>query len=267
MPVRCSWFGFEAKQVRAAVLAVLAAAAMVGATGCERLINGPAKLHEVEPRPDKVLAFNDLYQSNCAACHGVDGKNGPAVTMNNPLYYGIASDEIITKWTANGGPGGLMPAYATSAGGLLTDDQVKAIVVGMRQRWAKPATLVGMNLPPYAATHPGDVSHGAIVWGQACASCHGVATADGRVPHPGKSGNVSDPTYLALISDQGLRTIIIAGRPDLGQPDYRGDVPGHALTDTEITDVVAWLGSHRIPDPGNPHPMGNATDLERRTGQ
>ncbi|RRA47997.1 c-type cytochrome [Acidipila sp. EB88] len=243
------------------------ATVMLGSTGCQRLLMGPAKIHEVEERPDQVKDFAVLYGENCAGCHGVEGKNSPAFGMNNPLYYGIADDATIHNWSANGGPGGQMPAFSTMAGGLLTDDQINVIVKGMRQRWAKPAMLVGMALPPYAASHPGDVSHGGQVYAQACASCHGVADANGAVMHPGKAGSITDPTYLSLISNQGLRTITIAGRPDLGQPDYRNDIPGHPLSDTEITDVVAWLSAHRLPEPGNPHPTGNGTELQRRTGQ
>ncbi len=263
MPVRRTW----KEGVRATALAAVAVGAMLGATGCQRLLEGPAKTHEIEERPDKVTDFAVLYGQNCAACHGVEGKNGPALAMNNPLYFGVASDDIVRKWTANGGPGGLMPAFATEAGGLLTDEQVNIIVAGMRQRWAKPATLVGMNLPPYAASQPGNVAHGSEVYAQACARCHGAAGPDGKVIKAGPSGSVSEPTYLALISDQGLRTVIITGRPDLGHPNYRDDIPGHPLSDTEITDVVAWLSSHRIPDPGNPHPAGNGTELQRRLAQ
>ncbi len=248
-----------------AALVLAALGSRAGTTGCNRLINGPASAHEIDERPDKVMDFNTLYSNNCIACHGVDGKNGPSLAFNNPLYFGIASDEVIRHWTTEGGPGGMNPAFGTSAGGLLTDDQINAIVVGMRQRWAKPAMLVGMNLPPYAASHPGDVSHGAQVYAQACASCHGAAGANGLVLHPGKAGSITDPTYLSLISDQGLRTITIVGRPDLGHPDYRNDIPGHPLNDSEITDVVAWLGGHRQPDPGNPHPAPNGTELQRRT--
>ena len=55
------------------------------------------------------------------------------------------------------------------------------------------------------------------------------------------------------MSDQGLRTTVIAGRPDIGQPDWRGDVPGRALTGEEVTDVVAWLASLRPETPGQPY--------------
>ena len=36
-----------------------------------------------------------------------------------------------------------------------------------------------------------------------------------------RAGSIVDPAYLALVSDQALRTTVIAGRPDLGMPDWR----------------------------------------------
>jgi hypothetical protein len=54
-----------------------------------------------------------------------------------------------------------------------------------------------------------------------------------------------DGSYLALVSDQGLRTTVIAGRPDLGAPDWRGNVRGSAMTSQDVSDVVAWLSAQR----------------------
>ena len=54
-----------------------------------------------------------------------------------------------------------------------------------------------------------------------------------------------DPAYLALVSDQALRTAVIVGRSDLGMPDWRANISGRAMTAQEISDVVAWLASHR----------------------
>jgi cytochrome c oxidase cbb3-type subunit III len=55
------------------------------------------------------------------------------------------------------------------------------------------------------------------------------------------------------VNDQTLRTIIVAGRPDFGQPNWQEDISGHALTDQEVTDVVAWLASQRTQTPGQPY--------------
>jgi mono/diheme cytochrome c family protein len=75
---------------------------------------------------------------------------------------------------------------------------------------------------------------------KSCASCHG---ADGT---GGKAGSVVDRDYLNLVSNQYLRTVTIAGRPELGCPDFAHRNPSHPMTATEISDVVAWLTSHRV---------------------
>jgi len=47
------------------------------------------------------------------------------------------------------------------------------------------------------------------------------------------------------VSAQSLRTTMIAGRPDLGAPDWRGDVPGRPMSPDDVSDVVAWLAAKR----------------------
>jgi len=49
------------------------------------------------------------------------------------------------------------------------------------------------------------------------------------------------------VSDQNLRTTIIAGRPDLGAPDWRANLPGRPMSPDEVSDVVAWLAAKRQP--------------------
>jgi hypothetical protein len=62
-----------------------------------------------------------------------------------------------------------------------------------------------------------------------------------------------DPSYLALVSDQYLRTTVIAGRADVGMPDWRGYIPGRPLAPAEISAVVGWLVAQRRPVPGLPN--------------
>ena len=63
---------------------------------------------------------------------------------------------------------------------------------------------------------------------------------------------MADASYLSLVSDQYLRTTVIAGRADLGMPDWRGYTPGQPLTPQQVSDVVAWLIAQRRPVPGRP---------------
>ena len=72
-----------------------------------------------------------------------------------------------------------------------------------------------------------------------------------------KLGSIVDPSYLALISDQDLRSITIAGLPDRNMPDWRTDAAqplAQPLTDQQLTDIITWLVSHRAPNPGQPYP-------------
>jgi mono/diheme cytochrome c family protein len=85
-----------------------------------------------------------------------------------------------------------------------------------------------------------------------CASCHGPDGNGGR-----KASDIANDSFLALVSDQGLRTTVITGRPELGAPDWRGNVPGKPMSDQEITDVVAWLASRRVQSPGQPYSASN----------
>ena len=83
------------------------------------------------------------------------GKGGAAIPLGDPVFLAIADDAAIRRTAANGVPGTPMPAFAQSAGGMLTDEQIDAIVGGIRS-WAKPDALRGDILPPYAAQTPGD---------------------------------------------------------------------------------------------------------------
>ena len=72
-----------------------------------------------------------------------------------------------------------------------------------------------------------------------------------------KGGAIANDAFLALVSDQGLRTIVITGRPELGAPDWRGNTPGRAMSEQDVTDVVAWLASRRVTSPGQPYAVSN----------
>jgi cytochrome c oxidase cbb3-type subunit III len=70
---------------------------------------------------------------------------------------------------------------------------------------------------------------------------------------------------LALINEQTIRTTVVAGRPDIGEPDWRGHIPGRAMTDDEVTDVSAWLISQKPALPGQPYP--NTNQLSGKPGE
>jgi cytochrome c oxidase cbb3-type subunit 3 len=220
--------------------------AMLG-SGCASPHGQPAKGSETLA-PNEVLEFATLYRENCAGCHGTEGRGGAVIALADPVYLAIADDTVIRKVIAKGVPGTAMPAFATSSGGMLTDKQLDVIATQIRSRWSKPGILDGANPPSYATKSTGDVTQGETAYKTFCASCHGPGGRGGA-----KGSSITDDSFLALVSDQGLRTIVIAGRPELGAPDWRGNIPGKPMTDREVSDVVAWLISWRSQNPGRPY--------------
>ncbi|HMF61420.1 MAG TPA: c-type cytochrome [Vicinamibacterales bacterium] len=234
----------------AMVLFIVATAVVIG---CDRA-PGRRSIDAETVAPDKVLDFSVLYRTNCAGCHGLEGRGGAAIALSDPVYLAIADDVVVRRATADGISGTAMPAFARGSGGMLTAEQIDAIVKGIRASWAKPGVVAGIDLPPYSDGAGGQAQRGSHVFATYCASCHG-----NRGQGAGAS-SITDGSYLALVSDQGLRTTVIAGRPELGAPDWRGNVPGKTMTPQDITDVVAWLSAQRQPFPGQPYQSGNSRE-------
>jgi cytochrome c oxidase cbb3-type subunit III len=224
----------------------LASIALLACVGCSDSPVRSGAEPEVSP-PSQIVEFSVLYSKNCAGCHGPDGKGGAAISLADPVFLAIADDAAIRRTATNGVRGTPMSAFAQSAGGMLTDQQMDALVRGIRS-WAKPVAL-GDTIPPsYAAKSAGDPQRGADVYRTYCSSCHG-ANGGG-----GKAGSIVDGSYLALVSDQDLRTNVILGRPEMGAPNWRDNVPGRPMSEQEISDVVAWLAAQRPAIPGQPYP-------------
>jgi len=232
-------------------LGAAAVISMMLFSGCGSPHGQPGKDSETIA-PDQILNFDLLYAQNCAGCHGTEGRGGGAIALADPVYLAIADDNAIRQVIANGVRGTSMPAFAESSGGMLTDQQIEVITTQIRSRWSKAGILAGANPPSYAPKSAGNTLQGELAYKTYCESCHGK---DGRGGPKGSS--ITDDSFLALVSDQGLRTIVIAGRPELGAPDWRGNIPGKPMTDQDITDVVAWLASRRVQNPGQPYSASN----------
>jgi len=228
------------------VLAAILMLATFVVAACE-WVPGKPKAEERWVPPAQITDFNQLYSQNCAGCHGTDGRLGSAPPLNDPLYLAVANADALREVTAKGVAGTAMPAFAEQSGGSLTDKQIDALVEGMRSRWGRPNDLKDVSLPPYSiqdainsGSGPGDTQRGVNVFATYCAQCHGAGGRGGAA-----GGSIVNPDFLALASDQSLRTTTIVGRADLGKPDWRANVSDHPMSPQEISDVVAWLVAQR----------------------
>jgi cytochrome c oxidase cbb3-type subunit 3 len=224
-----------------AKLSIVSLILLVASLGCDRKI-GPPNDQEELMRPENVSSFDRLYKQNCSACHGENGSGGPALDLANPKYQALVDDASLRRWITSGMPGTLMSAFGESAGGFLTPVQVDVLVAGMRARWDHKDHGAS-DMPPYYSSAVGNVEHGQDSFRVGCSSCH----------QQGQQ-KITDAGYLSLVSDQSLRSIVIAGRPDLGHPDWKQVRHVQPLTDQDVSDVIAYLHSLRSDTPGQPYP-------------
>src|SRR6202043_2972113 len=174
---------------RLAILSILCASTSLFCA-CTSAPGRPGPHSEVLP-PDQIMEFNILYVQNCAGCHGTGGSGGAGNALRDPVFLAIVDDSAIRNATSNGVRGTPMPAFAQSAGGMLTDKQIDSLVRGIR-RWAPSSDLRGANPPPFAAKTAGNAQHGADVYQAFCSRCHGSNGTGGE-----SAGSIVDPSYLA----------------------------------------------------------------------
>ena len=228
----------ERTPARRARLGTLLLACAISLAGCKARrdwVSAPSG--EEVPDPRQVLDFAKLYGTNCAGCHGESGRRGAAIGLTSAAYLAFATDTDLRQVIDYGRPHTAMPAFAQSAGGMLNDLQVEALVHGIRA-WAEKGRAEATQ-PSDRAAEASDAIRGARVFADSCGSCHGV---DGRGTKG--VGSIVDQDFLELVSEQGLRSSIVAGRPELGCPGSHG-VAGRTLSSQDVSDAVTWLASHR----------------------
>jgi cytochrome c oxidase cbb3-type subunit 3/ubiquinol-cytochrome c reductase cytochrome c subunit len=109
----------------------------------------PLPAVEIPPVPevdgDPNVGYT-LFQQNCAACHGEQGEGRVGASLNSAfaaIYPGAFTIETVKR----GIPGSLMPPFAQSYGGPLTDQQINdvaAYVLSLERPSPSPvAEIVG----------------------------------------------------------------------------------------------------------------------------
>lgn len=165
----------------------------------------------------------ELFNTQCAGCHGTNGGGSGARALDDARWWATITDAQVLA-AASHGVGVMMPALAVSAGGMVPDATLSQAIPAWRSMWGEG----GSAAPQGWAVQLGDAKRGEQVFASHCASCHAIDRA----------GGITDPIYLALVSDQALWSGVVFGRPDLGKQ-------GMDLSAREVADVVSWLASRR----------------------
>ncbi|MCC7129616.1 MAG: c-type cytochrome [Anaerolineae bacterium] len=191
------------------------------------------------PPADPLEPGRQLYNANCAVCHGVDGQGriGAALAKDWPS---IRPDLTVETIIETGVPGAVMPAWSVANGGPLSPAEIDAIVqyilswqTGGAPQITPPPTAT--LLPPITPIPEidGDPNQGARLFAENCAVCHGEQ-AQGRI------GAALAKNWAGIRPDLNLRAIISNGVSGSQMPAWSA-ARGGPLSDGDIQDLVAFI--------------------------
>jgi len=75
---------------------------------------------------------SQLFESNCASCHGKGAVGGSAPTLDAKEFLKSTTDGQIQNVIAGGVSGSDMPAWSLAYGGTMTDEQVRQLSTYLR---------------------------------------------------------------------------------------------------------------------------------------
>jgi len=178
-----------------------------------------------------------LYGQHCAACHGYDGMGGVGVPLALPDFQYSVTDQYLKLTIRHGRPGRVMPAFKS-----LNEKQLNALVKYIRH-WAPGRSFKYPKTPV-----KGDVKHGAKLYQQRCASCHGVNGEGGTGTGvtfsrprelPIVAPALNNRSFLSSATDQFIKASLMNGREGTPMTSFLKQ----GLKEQDINDLVVFVRS------------------------
>jgi cytochrome c oxidase cbb3-type subunit 3 len=170
-----------------------------------------------------------MFQTYCALCHGEDRSGyraDHAPSLRSRSLLGTGLPDFVYKTIGWGRANTAMEGYAEEMGGPLSDDDLLLLT-----RWlAQVEPVEFIDLPNDVID--GDVTAGAAIYAERCATCHGESGQGVSAP------SLGDQALLAHASDHFLRYAIVNGRDGTPMKSFADE-----LSDEQIDSVVAYLRS------------------------
>ncbi len=211
-----------------ATLLLLVAGGLAACEGDSSRTGGGAAGVAKAGNPDRG---EQIYRANCFTCHGVDpAHDGPL----GPSIQGSSRELVVMRLTKGGRhyPAGYTPKRKTTVmppqAHLLPDVDHLLAYINMDHAAAAAAAEP-------AAAEPTDpvVERGRAAFAPTCGACH-QPDGSGR---PGLAPSVTDQDFLALASDDFIKTTIKLGRPGTNMISFA------FFPDEKIDEIVAYLRS------------------------
>lgn len=175
----------------------------------------------------------ELFSTNCAACHGDFGEGGVNPTRSNDIIAPISTSEYLKTRDdftlraiiAQGQPNFGMSPFSSSFGGPLDDEEIDAIVAYMRSWEENPP----VELPPEVVPTQVSISE-TDIYANLCAQCHGPNGEGGLGP------SISDPEFQAAYTDQEIFDAINRGHKATSMIGW-----GEVLSADQIQQLVNFI--------------------------
>ena len=197
------------------------------------LLSSSATPFALASTPDGAM----LYAQNCAACHGENGKGGIGVPLSLASFQASVDNQYLKRSIRLGRPGRVMPAFTQ-----LEEVEVDAIILHLRS-WYKG------KIPQYGKQSiQGDAKHGAVLYQQNCAACHGKDAEGGHGTGvtlsrprdlPIIAPSLHNPGFLTAASDAMIKSTLVTGRKGTPMVAFGK----HGLKDSDLNDIVAFIRS------------------------
>ena len=214
-----------------------------------------------------------LFRSNCASCHGSDGRGGGVgVSLSAASFLAIASDEFLADTILRGRANTAMPswrqfdnrevsdllAYLRSWQPLESDRDTVLAMSEPARRTFLPATGDATESNGGPAAQPADGASGSNyapsaeigmrLYRSRCTVCHGE-NGQGTI-----GPSLKNDSVLTAVSNGFLHDTIVRGRPGTAMPAWR------QLSSEDVADLIALLRSWQIQplkDLANVHVRGD----------
>ena len=173
-----------------------AVAATLGRYGVPFVDGRESATRTMIPQPDPIEG-RLLFEANCEQCHGIDGRGGGAVPRLQA--YPLGAEERFVRTVLEGRNSRGMPPW----GGLLTDLQARSIFAYVHA--LVPVIEMAANAPVDEQARQ--------VFGQVCATCHGVQ---------GGGTSIAPSLQAFKGTDEQFVDTVLSGRPGTSMAPYRG---------------------------------------------
>ena len=194
--------------------------------------------------PLNILASTgaELYNNNCAICHGADGHGGVGVPLALRAFLEQTPDEYLRRTIRFGRPGRIMPGFPQ-----LSDADIDKIIVHIhgwgldtkRPRWMDEKIK-------------GNPEAGKLLYEQHCQSCHNEKGIGGRGTGvmfsrkkdlPIMAPAIGNVGFLVSASDGMIKNIIMQGRPSTPMKS----ASEFGLIESDVDNIVSYLRSLQRP--------------------